>query len=96
MEVYDANQQKIGVNNVRINYKPLTLLRAEQTVEIEGVINRKYTFNRYRNGNRHTFEGPEVFGNSIDYGRVWQLLEPLIKARNPAKRSESFEREDSA
>jgi len=70
MEVWDANQQKVGTNQVRINYKPLTLLRAEQTVEISGVINRKFSFNRYRNGNRHTYEGADVFGNSISYGRA--------------------------
>jgi hypothetical protein len=70
MEVYDHNQQKVGTNKVTIHYKPLTLLRAEQIVEIEGVINRKYTYTRYRNGNKQTFEGPQVFGNSIGYGRA--------------------------
>jgi hypothetical protein len=70
MEVYDHNQQKVGVNQVKISHQPQTLLRAAQTVEIEGVINRKHTFARYRNGNRHTFEGPDVYGNSIGYGRA--------------------------
>ena len=69
MEVYDHNQQKVGVNKVSIKHTPLTLLRASNEVEIEGVFNRKYSFNRYRNGNRQTFEGPQVYGNSIGYGR---------------------------
>ena len=70
MEVYDHNQQKIGVNNVRIDYRPTTLLRARQTVKVEGIVNREFTFDRYRNGNRHTFEGPDVYGNSLGYGRA--------------------------
>lgn len=70
MEVYDHNQQKAGVNKVSIKHTPLTLLRASNEVEIEGVFNRKYKFDRYRNGNRQTFEGPDVYGNSIGYGRA--------------------------
>ncbi|HUN24186.1 MAG TPA: hypothetical protein PK299_13735 [Anaerolineales bacterium] len=69
MEVYDANQQKVGVNQVTIHYRPLTLLRAEWQVQIAGVINRTWTTQRGRNGIRHTFEGPDVFGNGIAYGR---------------------------
>jgi hypothetical protein len=70
MQVYGADQQPLGVNQVRINYTPLTLLRAGMQVEISGVVNRQYRFHRYRNGNRHTYEGPDVYGNSIGYGRA--------------------------
>ena len=62
-------RRQVGTNQVKINYTPLTLLRAEVHVEIEGVINRQFTFQRARNGIRHTFEGPDVFGNGIAYGR---------------------------
>lgn len=70
MAVYDTSQQLIGTNQVRIEHRPLTLLRAEQKVTVSGIVNREYTFNRYRNGNRHTYEGPDVYGNSISYGRA--------------------------
>ena len=70
MQVYNAQQQLIGTNQVRVDYRPLTLLRAEQTVEISGVVNRKYAFNRYRNSHLHTYEGPDVYGNAIAYGRA--------------------------
>lgn len=70
MEVFDGNQEKVGRNHIQIDYRPLSLLRAEVTVQMSGVINRTYTFQRYRNGNRHTFDGPDVFGNGMGYGRA--------------------------
>ena len=69
MQVYNAEQELIGTNQVTMAYKPLTLLRAEMTISISGVINRSYTFQRGRNGIRHTFEGPDVMGNGLAYGR---------------------------
>ena len=70
MQVFNAQQEQVGTNQVQINYKPLTLLRAEVSVQVEGIINRQFTFQRARNGIRHTFEGPDVFGNGIAYGRA--------------------------
>ncbi len=69
MFVYDANQEQVGVNQVTIEYTPLTLLSARMAVTISGVINRSYSFVRRRNGIRHMFEGPDVVGNGIAYGR---------------------------
>lgn len=70
MEVFDDNQERLGTNQVTMTYKPLSLLRAEMTVEISGIFNRSYRFQRARNGIRHTFEGPDVMGNGIAYGRA--------------------------
>ncbi len=70
MLVYGADQEKLDVNQVHIDYKPLDLLRAEMEISISGVFDKKYKFNRYRNGNRHFFEGPDLFGNSFGYGRA--------------------------
>lgn len=70
MAVYGADQKQIGVNQVRITYKPLNLLRAEMVVELSGVENRTYRFVRHRTGPRHAFEGPDVYGNSMGYGRA--------------------------
>jgi hypothetical protein len=78
MEVYDANQRAVGKNQVRMDYRPQTLLRAEQTVEISGAVNRKFTFTRYRNSNRHTYEGPDVYGNAISYGRALYTTQHLF------------------
>jgi hypothetical protein len=70
MMVYDTQQQQIGVNQVHIAYQPLSLLRGEMHVSISGVMNKQFTFARYRNGNRHSYEGPDVYGNAIGYGRA--------------------------
>lgn len=70
MAVYGADQKLVGVNRVHIGYKPLTLLRAEMEVTLSGVLEKRYTFTRHRHGPRHTFEGPDLFGNSLGYGRA--------------------------
>jgi hypothetical protein len=70
MQVYDAEQQPIGVNQVTMDYRPVNLLRAEQRISISGVINREMNFSRHRTGNLHAFEGPDVYGNGFGYGRA--------------------------
>lgn len=70
IEVYNGAQEKMGVNQVEMIYEPLSLLRAKMTVNMSGVFNKSYTFERSRNNNRHTFEGPDIFGNAIAYGRA--------------------------
>lgn len=69
LEVYDNAQQRVGSNAVTVTHKPTSLLSAEQTVTLEGVINRQYTFSRRRHANLHTYEG-DIFGNGIGYGRA--------------------------
>ena len=51
MAVYDNEQNFVGTNQVRINYTPLTLLRARMDVQITGVIEREFSYERTRNGN---------------------------------------------
>lgn len=70
MQVFNAEQEAVGTNQVTIRYQPTTLLRAKVSIEISGVINRSFEFERARNGFRHTFEGPDIFGNGIAYGRA--------------------------
>ena len=70
LQVYGADQALLGISQVSIVYKPINLLRAECVVTLEGVISRRYCFVRSRNTHRHTFEGPDVYGNGIAYGRA--------------------------
>jgi hypothetical protein len=70
MIVYDNDQREVGHNQVSIEHRPLGLLRAEHHIRISGIINREYTFTRYRENNLHTYEGPDVYGNGIGYGRA--------------------------
>ena len=72
MAVYNPDQEMVGTCQVRIDYTPLTLLRARMDVTIEGVIEKKFSYERSRNGNVHTFDGPDVMGNSRAFGRyLW-------------------------
>lgn len=68
-EVYNDKQELIGHNQVSIYHKPINLLHSEQTIKIEGVINREWTAMRTRNGNHHQFHGPHMYGNGMSYGR---------------------------
>jgi hypothetical protein len=78
MAVYGADQKQLGVNAVRIAYTPINLLRAEVAIEMEGVESRKYKFVRHRNGLRHSFEGPDVYGNGMGYGRALYTSQHLF------------------
>ena len=69
MEVYDAKQERLGVNQVEMRYTPLDLLRAEMDVRITGVMEKAWRFGRTRQNIRHHFTG-EIVGNSIAYGRA--------------------------
>lgn len=80
MHIYRATDQaNMGNANVRITYKPTSLLTAEQTVEIDAPaetrLSRKYTMNRARHSNRHTFHGPDAYGNGIAYGRALYIVQ---------------------
>ena len=68
-EVYDENQQFVGHNRVTVSHRPVNLLHSEQTIEIEGVLNHKWTALRTRNGNSHQYHGPDLYGNGKSYGR---------------------------
>ena len=70
LEVYDSNQERLGTTDVSIDYTPLNLTRAACKVSMEGVIERSFSYERSRNHNTHTFEGPDVYGNGRAYGRV--------------------------
>ncbi len=68
-EVYNDQQELIGTNKVTVHHKPINLLHSEQTIELKGVVNRKWTSLRTRTANHHQFHGPGMFGNAISYGR---------------------------
>ncbi len=70
MTVYSGEQELLGTNQVEIRYRPLDLLRAEMHVVVSGVMEREWKFGRTRNGIRHHFTGPGIFGSSIAYGRA--------------------------
>jgi hypothetical protein len=78
MEVYGADQQLAGKIDVTIHHEPTSLLRARQTIEISGLFERSMTFDRYHDGNRHTYDGPDLYGNAIAYGRALYTSQHLM------------------
>lgn len=70
LQVFDEQQQLLGLNFVRISYRPLDLRRAELTLTLEGQVNLKLSYTRAREGFRHDFHGPDLFGNGFAYGRA--------------------------
>ena len=76
-KVYSAEQEKLGEEQVTVRYRPDNLLRASMIVETEGLLNLRYETTRHRNGNRHAFEGPDMVGNGIAYGRALYTTQHL-------------------
>lgn len=75
LEVVTADQEPAGSTHVTMDHEPIDLRRARHTVTWDGELSRTYTFERYRDGNRLQYDGPDVFGNAISYGRslfTWQ------------------------
>ncbi len=68
-EVYNNQQELVGSNRVTVRHRPINLLHSEQTIEIEGVVNARWTALRTRNGGSHQFHGPDLHGNGKSYGR---------------------------
>lgn len=95
LEVWNDEQEQVGVQSVSIDHRPLSLLRAEQTVRMTGVSDHEYTFTRYRNGNRHSYEGPDMFGNAIGYGRALYTSQHLT-GRAVKIRGREFQIDDDA
>ncbi len=70
VQLYGPDQQPAGSAHIVIRHEPLSLLRARQTIEMTGDLTRRWTVERYHDSNRSTFDGPDLFGNAIAYGRA--------------------------
>ena len=77
LEVHGADQTRLGEEHVTMHYQPKSLLRASSVVRTEGVLNHRYEFMRHRTGHRHAFEGPDMFGNGMGYGRALYTTQHL-------------------
>ncbi len=90
--LYGADQQPSGTATVTITHQPTSLLRARQTVEITGDLERRWTFDRYHDGNRHTYDGPDLHGNAIAYGRAaYSSLHVMGRAEKMTNRDFLFD-----
>jgi hypothetical protein len=73
-----ADQTTEGSVEVTIDHTPTSLRSARHTVTWSGDLERSYSFDRYRDGARVMFEGPEVFGNATSYGRALFTTQHLV------------------
>lgn len=70
LQVYGDEQVLLGKSLARITYRPLDLRRAEIKLSLEGQLNLQVSYVRAREGFRHDFHGPDVYGNGFAYGRA--------------------------
>lgn len=70
LQIFDADQKPFGVSQVKIEYRPITLLRAGVEVTLTGALDKRFRYERSRVNNRHMFEGPDVLGNGVAFGRA--------------------------
>ena len=70
MQVFSGDQKALGEAELVLDYRPLDLLRAEVDLSLTGAEELEARFVRARSGNRHTFHGPQLYGNGFSYGRA--------------------------
>ncbi|GAA0467855.1 hypothetical protein Aca07nite_40310 [Actinoplanes capillaceus] len=71
LELWGADQKLRGTVSASIALEPIDLLRTRRTVSWQGAgLDRVFTADTRRDGNRLFFEGPEAWGNAIGFGRA--------------------------
>jgi hypothetical protein len=79
---YGPDQEVAGEVGITIVHRPTSLLRARQTVTLTGLIETSYSFDRYHDGNHHTYDGPDLYGNARAYGRALYATQHLFGTAN--------------
>ncbi len=77
LEAYDRDQQRIDDVQVCIDYTPVGHHRSELHVQLEGGLNHAWRGTRYRHDSEFFYEGPEIFGNAVAFGRALYLRQQL-------------------
>ena len=77
-----ADQTTEGSIDVRIEHEPTSLRSARHTITWTGDLERRYAFDRYRDGARTMYEGPDVWGNATSYGRALFTSQHLMGSDN--------------
>jgi hypothetical protein len=70
LAVYGPDQKRIGDAEARVGYRPRDLLHADVDMAVTGAVELAARYGRGRVGNRHTFEGPDLYGNGMAFGRA--------------------------
>ncbi|WP_027343170.1 hypothetical protein [Hamadaea tsunoensis] len=93
LEAWGADQEKRGSVQVELGVEPVDLLHTRRTVSWRGAIERTASCVARRDGNRHFYEGPEIWGNAAGFGRAvfgwWHFTDAVkVKTREFAIDSE--------
>jgi hypothetical protein len=83
LEAWSGDQTRAGTVAVAIDHAPQTPSRAEWTITLRGALERSLRVTRVRHGASHFYEGPDLFGNGIAYGRALFTTQHL--AREPRR-----------
>ncbi|NPC97667.1 hypothetical protein [Nocardioides sp. zg-DK7169] len=70
LAVVGEDQKPVGEVSVRIEHEPVGLRTVRHRVTWTGALERSYTYERQRDGARVLYEGPEVYGNAMTFGRA--------------------------
>ncbi|BCY12870.1 hypothetical protein [Actinoplanes sp. L3-i22] len=71
LEHWGADQKLRGSVTVALALEPINLLRTKRVVTWHGPsLDRAFTVETRRDGNRLFFEGPDAYGNAIGFGRA--------------------------
>jgi hypothetical protein len=70
LSTFDADQKPRGPVEVVIEHEPTTLLRARQRLTVSGELDLSVAYDRFRDGNRQTYDGPGLWGNASSFGRA--------------------------
>jgi hypothetical protein len=70
LEACGPDQMSAGAVQATIDYSPIDLLTARQTITLSGAWDARFEVVRARQGNRHTFHGPDLYGNGMSFGRA--------------------------
>jgi hypothetical protein len=69
-ELWSADQKQIGAVEITIELEPVDLLRTRHHVTWRGAVERSFTVERRRDGNRSFLEGPGAWGSALAFGRA--------------------------
>jgi hypothetical protein len=78
LAVVGEDQKPVGEVAVRIEHEPVGLRSVRHTVTWTGALERSYTYERQRDGARVLYEGPEVYGNAMTFGRALFTNQHLV------------------
>jgi hypothetical protein len=77
VQIFDAEQGLRGTSEASLSLRPVGAMRAEGALELGGELDCSLRFARSRHENLYYYEGPDLWGNGIAYGRALYTTQHL-------------------